>query len=158
MVPMRWIPALLWFGPLLAQAPTVDGLSAADWRERNATAAALAAAPTIDVTALVRVLQASWNGVLPDVGRYGGRHGAQKLTDPRQRILAAEAEASWRGAPDNVLHPYVRFRPATARDLVIPHHPHGLTTWLLCTRPEAAAAIAVAAEQAGLQTFDLATV
>lgn len=150
--------ALLWCGPLLAQTPTVEGLRAVDWRERNATAAALAAAPTLDVTALVQVLQQPWDGVLPEVGRYGGRFGGSKPVDPRQRILGNETEAARRGAPEDTLHPYARFRPETARDLLIPHHPHGLATWLLSSRPDAAPAIAAAVQQVGITTFDLATV
>lgn len=154
---MRATFASLLFGTVLAQAPTIDDLRSPDWRVRNATAAALAKAPTIDAAALVRSLGQPWDGQLPDLRRYGGRYGGARQADPRQRVLAAVATIRDNGQPDNVLAAHQRMQPRSAADLVVPHHPHSLAAWLLQGRPEAGPAIAAAAEQGNGNTFELAS-
>ena len=87
---MRWAFGMLWLGSLVAQDPSVADLRAADWRVRNAAAAGLATAPTIDVAALVEVLRFPWDGKLPELGRYGGRGVEPILRRSRGRMTSLD--------------------------------------------------------------------
>ncbi|MFN7588767.1 MAG: hypothetical protein ACK5UQ_09690, partial [Planctomycetota bacterium] len=56
------------FAPFVCAQDAVQGLLAKDWRERNAAARTLAAAPTLDVDALLKVMQTPEDEWVGNVG------------------------------------------------------------------------------------------
>ena len=121
------------FGPFVCAQDPIQGLLAKDWRERNAAARTLAAASTLDVDALLKVMQTpeddEW---VSSTGVYGGRHA---IHDPIAALLA-----ECRSEAGNPVFPVGRqndrFPLVEPTDLVIPRTPHQLAAWLLARRAE----------------------
>ncbi|MFY9346048.1 MAG: hypothetical protein WAT39_26395 [Planctomycetota bacterium] len=150
----RALIAATWLASLAAQDQPATALRSPDWRVRNDAAAALAALPDaqLDVGALVSVLREPWQGPEISEVRYGGR-GGRGSTDPLDRVVreAAEVVSGWRRAgqwPDDGV--------ANLRRLVVPWHPHELSSWLLRERAALYPAIAKALDGVPLGNVHLA--
>lgn len=115
------------FGSFVCAQDPIQGLLAKDWRERNAAARALAAAPTIDVDALLKVMQTPEDEWVRSVGLWGGRGGGR---DPITAILLeCDSEVAGRAAP--ALRNVDAFPLMDLIDLVIPRSAADLAGWLL---------------------------
>lgn len=115
------------FGSFVCAQDAVQGLLAKEWRERNATARTLAAAPTLDVDALLKVMQTPEDEWVVSVGLFGGRGGGR---DPITAILLeCDREVARRTAPAR--RNVDAFPLVDPIDLVIPRSAADLAGWLL---------------------------
>lgn len=120
------------FASFVCAQDAVQGLLAKDWRERNAAARTLAAAPTLDVDALLKVMQTPEDEWVSRTGVYGGR---PPIGDPISALLAeCRSEAGNPVFP--VRRQNDRFPLVEPADLLIPRTPHQLAAWLLARRAE----------------------
>lgn len=126
----RGLASLLLFGSfssfVCAQDP-VQGLLAEDWRERNAAARKLAAAPTLDVDALLKVMQTPEDEWVGNVGIAFGLGGDR---DPITAILLeCDSEVARRVVP--ALRNVDVVPLVDPVDLVTPRSAADLAGWLL---------------------------
>lgn len=120
------------FAPFVRAQGPVQDLLAADWRARNTAARTLAAAPKLDVDALLKVLQTPEDPWIGSGGIFLGGGGSR---DPISSVLVeCEGEVAKRSVPSK--RPVDDFPLASPADLVIPRSAAELAGWLLLNSTE----------------------